>query len=164
MYLGKTLFAQVMDFLPWKTVHRIVGRYGGDTDTKPQLRRVSTVMQFRPCPTPAEHKRIAPGASDEAEMSPLSPNDSNFNAANPEGEFDAASPDPREIERIEAYRREPCAAGAGNLPGHWRTLLRGAPGTARRPRIDRARQPAPGPAAITRSRHKETQCVKPRRN
>ena len=30
MYLGKTLFAQVMDFLPWKTFHRIVNRYGGD--------------------------------------------------------------------------------------------------------------------------------------
>src|ERR1700675_3230521 len=30
MYLGKTLFAQVMDFLPWKTFHRIVDRYGGD--------------------------------------------------------------------------------------------------------------------------------------
>jgi len=24
MYLGKTLFAQAMDFLPWKTFHRIV--------------------------------------------------------------------------------------------------------------------------------------------
>jgi hypothetical protein len=23
MYLGKTLFAQAMDFLPWKTFHRI---------------------------------------------------------------------------------------------------------------------------------------------
>jgi Domain of unknown function (DUF4372)/Transposase DDE domain len=30
MYGGKTLFAQVMDFLPWKTFHRIVSRYGGD--------------------------------------------------------------------------------------------------------------------------------------
>ena len=30
MYVGKTLFAQVMDFLPWKTFHRIVSRYGGD--------------------------------------------------------------------------------------------------------------------------------------
>ena len=30
MYVGKTLFAQVMDFLPWKTVHHIVSRYGGD--------------------------------------------------------------------------------------------------------------------------------------
>ena len=27
MYLGKTLFAQIMDFLPWKTFHRIVDRY-----------------------------------------------------------------------------------------------------------------------------------------
>jgi len=30
MYTGKTLFAQIMDFLPWKTFHRIVSRYGGD--------------------------------------------------------------------------------------------------------------------------------------
>jgi hypothetical protein len=30
MYVGKTLFAQVMDFLPWKTFHRIVSRYDGD--------------------------------------------------------------------------------------------------------------------------------------
>jgi uncharacterized protein DUF4372/DDE family transposase len=30
MYNGKTLFAQVMDFLPWSTFQRIVTRYGGD--------------------------------------------------------------------------------------------------------------------------------------
>ncbi len=30
MYLGKTLFAQLMDFLPWTTFTRIVNRYGGD--------------------------------------------------------------------------------------------------------------------------------------
>ncbi|HUX63746.1 IS4 family transposase [Sulfuricella sp.] len=30
MYDGKTLFAQVMDFLPWKTFHRIVSRYQAD--------------------------------------------------------------------------------------------------------------------------------------
>jgi len=30
MYTGKTLFAQIMDFLPWKTFHRIVSRYDGD--------------------------------------------------------------------------------------------------------------------------------------
>jgi hypothetical protein len=30
MHAGKTLFAQAMDFLPWKTFHRIVARYGGD--------------------------------------------------------------------------------------------------------------------------------------
>src|SRR5215472_5744234 len=30
MYTGKTLFAQLMDFLPWTTFARIVERYGGD--------------------------------------------------------------------------------------------------------------------------------------
>ena len=30
MYTGKTLFSQIMDFLPWSTFHRIVERYGGD--------------------------------------------------------------------------------------------------------------------------------------
>ena len=43
MYLGKTLFAQVMDFLPWKSFHRIVNRYGGDHRT----RSLSCAEQFR---------------------------------------------------------------------------------------------------------------------
>ena len=30
MNTGKTLFAQLMDFLPWTTFSRIVTRYGGD--------------------------------------------------------------------------------------------------------------------------------------
>lgn len=30
MYAGKTLFAQLMDFLPWTTFARIVARYDGD--------------------------------------------------------------------------------------------------------------------------------------
>ena len=30
MNVGKTLFAQLMDFLPWTTFHRIVSGYGGD--------------------------------------------------------------------------------------------------------------------------------------
>lgn len=30
MYTGKTLFSQLMDFLPWSTFSRIVTRYGGD--------------------------------------------------------------------------------------------------------------------------------------
>lgn len=30
MYIGKTLFAQIMDFLPWSTFSRIVSRYGGN--------------------------------------------------------------------------------------------------------------------------------------
>ena len=44
MYTGKTLFAQLMDFLPWTTFARIVTRYGGD-------HRVRTL----PC---TEHFRI----------------------------------------------------------------------------------------------------------
>jgi len=34
MYIGKTLFAQLMDFLPWKTFHRIVDHYDGDRYVK----------------------------------------------------------------------------------------------------------------------------------
>jgi hypothetical protein len=30
MYIGKTLFAQIMDFLPWNTFHRFVARHSGD--------------------------------------------------------------------------------------------------------------------------------------
>jgi hypothetical protein len=44
MYTGKTLFTQIMDFLPWKTFHRLVSRYDGDY-------RVRTL----PC---AEHFRV----------------------------------------------------------------------------------------------------------
>ena len=43
MYVGKTLFAQIMDFVPWTSFRRIVARYGGD-------RRVRTLIcaeQFR---------------------------------------------------------------------------------------------------------------------
>src|SRR5487761_2728362 len=43
MYLGKPLFAQVMDFLPWKTFHRIVIRYAGDR----RIRTLSCADQFR---------------------------------------------------------------------------------------------------------------------
>jgi transposase len=43
MYVGKTLFAQVMDFLPWKTFHRIVARYGGNH----RVRTLSCAEQFR---------------------------------------------------------------------------------------------------------------------
>ena len=34
MNIGKTLFAQLMDFLPWKTFHRIVDRRDGDRYVK----------------------------------------------------------------------------------------------------------------------------------
>ena len=43
MNIGKTLFAQIMDFLPWKTFHRIVGRYRGDH----RVRKLSCAEQFR---------------------------------------------------------------------------------------------------------------------
>jgi uncharacterized protein DUF4372/DDE family transposase len=43
MNVGKTLFAQVMDFLPWSIFRRIVARYRGDHNT----RRLSCSEQFR---------------------------------------------------------------------------------------------------------------------
>ena len=43
MNLGKTLFAQVMDFLPWKTFHRMAARYEADR----RVRTLSSAEQFR---------------------------------------------------------------------------------------------------------------------
>lgn len=43
MYVGKTLFAQIMDFLPWSTFHRIVERYSGNH----RVRTLSCTEQFR---------------------------------------------------------------------------------------------------------------------
>lgn len=43
MYVGKPLFAQIMDFLPWKTFHRIVDRHGGDH----RIRTLSCAEHFR---------------------------------------------------------------------------------------------------------------------
>jgi Domain of unknown function (DUF4372) len=34
MNVGKTLFAQFMDYLPWKTVARIIERHGGDSGVR----------------------------------------------------------------------------------------------------------------------------------
>ncbi len=42
MNIGKTLFAQLMDFLPWKTFHRIGDRYVKTTTCADQFR----VMAF----------------------------------------------------------------------------------------------------------------------
>jgi Domain of unknown function (DUF4372) len=33
MYTGRTLFSQVMDFVPWTSFNRIVAKYRGDRDT-----------------------------------------------------------------------------------------------------------------------------------
>ena len=43
MYTGKTLFAQIMDFLPWKSFHRLVSRYDGDH----RVRTLPCAEQFR---------------------------------------------------------------------------------------------------------------------
>ena len=43
MNTGKTLFAQLMEFLPWKTFGRIVARYGGDD----RVRTLSCGEQYR---------------------------------------------------------------------------------------------------------------------
>ena len=43
MNIGKTLFAQIMDFLPWKTFHRTVDRYDGNR----RVRTLSCAEQFR---------------------------------------------------------------------------------------------------------------------
>ena len=34
MHVGKTLFAQVMEFVPWKTFGRIIGRHEGDAGVR----------------------------------------------------------------------------------------------------------------------------------
>src|SRR6476659_6498716 len=34
MYTGRTLFSQVMDFVPWTSVNRVVAKYRGDRDTR----------------------------------------------------------------------------------------------------------------------------------
>src|SRR5271167_557026 len=43
MNTGKTLFAQLMDFLPWSTFSRIVVRYGGDC----AVRTLPCAAQYR---------------------------------------------------------------------------------------------------------------------
>ncbi|MGB8408640.1 MAG: IS4 family transposase [Gallionella sp.] len=43
MNLGKTLFAQIMEYIPWTSFTRIVARYGGDS----RVRSLSCPEQFR---------------------------------------------------------------------------------------------------------------------
>ena len=43
MNVGKTLFAQVMEYVPWKTFGRIVDRHGGD------MHRPFMLVSFRRC-------------------------------------------------------------------------------------------------------------------
>ncbi len=43
MYTGKTLFSQLMDFVPWTTYGKIVARYVGDR----RVRTLSCAEQYR---------------------------------------------------------------------------------------------------------------------
>ena len=43
MYAGKTLFAQIMEFVPWTSFTRIVDRYSGNAG----VRRMTCAEQFR---------------------------------------------------------------------------------------------------------------------
>lgn len=43
MYVGRTLFSQVMDFVPWTSFERIVTKYGGDV----RVRTLRCTEQFR---------------------------------------------------------------------------------------------------------------------
>jgi hypothetical protein len=43
MNTGKTLFAQLMEFLPWKAFSRVVERYGGDS----RVRTLSCAESYR---------------------------------------------------------------------------------------------------------------------
>jgi len=43
MNVGKTLFAQVMEFVPWTSFARIVNRYSGNA----RVRRMNCAEQFR---------------------------------------------------------------------------------------------------------------------
>jgi Domain of unknown function (DUF4372) len=43
MNAGKTLFSQLMDFLPWSTFTRLVSRYDGDH----RVRTLACAEQFR---------------------------------------------------------------------------------------------------------------------
>jgi hypothetical protein len=43
MYTGQTLFAQLMEFVPWTTFTRLVERYGGDH----RVRTLSCAEQYR---------------------------------------------------------------------------------------------------------------------
>jgi hypothetical protein len=43
MYVGQTLFAQLMEFVPWTTFIRLVERYGGDH----RVRTLTCAEQYR---------------------------------------------------------------------------------------------------------------------
>ena len=69
MNTGKTLFAQLMDYLPWSTFTRIVARYDGDH----RIRTLSCAEQYRVMAfaqltyrEPARHRSLPLGADSQA--------------------------------------------------------------------------------------------------
>jgi hypothetical protein len=70
MNTGKTLFAQLMDFLPWTTFVRYVARYGGDKGyAQSDLRRAVPRHGLRPTDLPREparHRSLFVGTGREA--------------------------------------------------------------------------------------------------
>jgi len=81
MYTGNTLFAQLMDFLPWTTFARIAERYGGDRYVK-SLRCTEHFRVMAFCATdlsrqPQRHRSLPVGPSLETLSHGVSRADSN---------------------------------------------------------------------------------------
>jgi hypothetical protein len=66
---GKTLFAQLMDFLPWSAFTRIVARYGGDV----RVRTLYCAEQYRAMAfAPAPSRTWMPIVTDPAPLAEVS--------------------------------------------------------------------------------------------
>ena len=67
MNVGKTLFAQVMEFVPWKTFGRIVERHRGDAGVRTlscaDLFRVMAFAQLTWREIAARHRGLSGGQS-----------------------------------------------------------------------------------------------------
>ena len=70
MNTGKTLFAQLMDFLPWSTFDRIVARYNGDRAVRTlpcaAQYQVMAFAQTDLSREPARHRSMPVGATGQA--------------------------------------------------------------------------------------------------
>ena len=63
MNIGKTLFAQVMEYVPWKNFGRIIDRYGGDSGVRTlscaDLFRVMAFAQVDVARIPARYRGLS---------------------------------------------------------------------------------------------------------
>ena len=67
MNVGKTLFAQVMEFVPWKTFGRIVERHRGDAG----VRTLGEDRIFkRPFPSPWQPGSFCPNTAEDGRRHP----------------------------------------------------------------------------------------------